>query len=542
MKASSTQKKEKPNQHNEDEYEMFLETIQTNLEITLETTTGSLFTTDAANLFKVFLDNLPEEVRQHYTCNACRHFVDRYGGVVAISPEGKAIPAVWPEGIPELYQKSVQAIRAVVSKARVTGVFYNREQILGQPVTGGWHHMAITMPSVWKHPIQTAFQGMAEKKEDYRTLIAGLLEFPPEAVEQAIKLLKTDSLYRSEKCLGVAEWLREVHEKRASTKNSNIKANLTWLAVACAPPGFCHIKSTMIGTLLEDIVAGLPYESIAARFAEKMNPLRYQRPQAPPSSGNIAQAEKIIRQLNASGSLARRYARLEEVQTIWTPQKLQDKTDKREEEGVFSHLQPKNDKALRVSEIDMPPILMTWEKFYRNVLPEAIQIHFRTVNVQTNYSALVTAVDMDAPPIIVWDFEDRRNPVTWYLWHGGSLPSQWGLVENSYCPVSGICFQPSMWDIQKSFTQHGESVFFLLEGARDSKNEGLALFPEFLKSEFHSIRSTIEAFSQSKDLEGAEEASACGLKLEKGRVWSNAVFRVTLKNGDVIFYKLDRWD
>jgi hypothetical protein len=43
-----------------------------------------LYTTDCENLYDIFLQNLPEDARQHYTCNACRNFVNRYGGLVTI--------------------------------------------------------------------------------------------------------------------------------------------------------------------------------------------------------------------------------------------------------------------------------------------------------------------------------------------------------------------------------------------------------------------------------------------------------------------------
>lgn len=53
----------------------------------------------------------------------------------------------------------------------------------------------------------------------------------------------------------------------------------------------------MIGTLLDDIASGMSFDSVSRRFAEKMHPLQYQRPQAAPSAGNIAQAEKIVEKL-----------------------------------------------------------------------------------------------------------------------------------------------------------------------------------------------------------------------------------------------------
>lgn len=525
-------------QHNEDKYEMFLGGIRDYFNSTLASHGKALFTTDAPeDLFSIFLDKLPSSVRQHYTCNACRRFVNTYGGVVTITPEGETIPVMWPDEVPELYQASIDAVKNAVAKAKVTGVFYAGGKVWGQPVTGEWHHMSVIPNGVsFSSLTKTPFQAMAEKREDYKTLIGALVEFPIEAVKQALLVLKTDSLYRSEKVLGVAEWLLGVHKNR-TVKNKRTRDNLTWLAVATAPAGFCHVKSSMIGTLLEDIVSGLPFETINRRFADKMHPLQYQRPQSLPSAGNIAQAEKIFSQLQAAGSLERRFARLDELQLIWQPT-AKEEQPKPASEGVFSHIKPKG--AITVKNLDIPAITMTWKKFYETVLPIADKIEFFVPRGRQNYMALITSVNEDAPPILQWDTAEQRNPVSWYVKINGSYTSDWNLSEREWCNVTGVTFKPSMW--YGDFKHQGEGVVFILAGAVDKRyeNSGNALFPETLKSELHSIRKTIEAYSRNAVLQGVDEASACGIALGKGSNY-NLVFRVT-SNGQQVSYKLDRWD
>jgi hypothetical protein len=70
---------------------------------------------------------------------------------------------------------------------------------------------------------------------------------------------------------------------------------------------------------------------------------------------------------------------------------------------------------------------------------------------------------------------------------------------------------------------------------------GAVLFPEFLKSEFHGIRATIEAYSKSATLDGAAESNACGLMLQGSTSAWDTVVRVTA-NGMALDYRLDRWD
>jgi len=89
--------------------------------------------------------------------------------------------------------------------------------------------------------------------------------------------------------------------------------------------------------------------------------------------------------------------------------------------------------------------------------------------------------------------------------------------------------------------QHGRHTFFLLEGCRDTTaGRGRGFFTETLRSDFHAIRSTLEAFNRTAEIAGADEAEACGLGMTDQKPW-NLALRVTTANA-VASYVLDRWD
>jgi hypothetical protein len=499
-----------------------------------------LFATQTPDLFELFLDALPPSLRQQYTCHACKKFLQRYGGVVLVGPDGKTAPVMWDAAsTPEPYTATIRALAAVVAQAPIAGVFLSSAPTWGVPVTGEWHHLAVTpaAPLVFKPSLLlTTSQVVAEKQQDYEMLLRGLEEFPLDLVKNAHSLLTTGSLFRSEKCIGVAKWLFDLHKQRKAAKNLRAKENLTWLAVASAPTGFCHVRSSMIGTLLEDLAAGLPFADVKAKFDAKMSPLQYQRPTATPTAGNLAQAEKIVAKLKAEGSLERRFAKLADIKALWRPTPSRSEPKK----GVFSHLGA----AAKPSSaaIEGPPVTMTWDKFSRTVLPTAASIEYLVPASNQSYVAMVTAKNADAPPIVQWDFEDERNPVTWYVYHNGSTPARWNLKAGAYHPVTAVTLAPSMWSAKRRFDHQGDKVAFLLENARDTEYTSSAgFFPEFLKSDFHAIRATMEAYAKSAVIEGKAEAEACGICLAKGGTW-NLTFRVTSKDGARISCLLDRWD
>src|SRR5580704_4289073 len=168
-----------------------------------------LFTTDAEQLYEQYLAELPFEQRQIHACHACRHFIEKYGGLVTVNDSGATTTVLWDgDGAPELYRPAVQAMARTVSKASITGVFVSSEKVWGRPVTGQFKHFGIEPQTayVWSSLVKSAYQAAAEKGQDFPMVMAAIQEFPLPAVEQAVTVLTAEALYRSEKCLGVAQW------------------------------------------------------------------------------------------------------------------------------------------------------------------------------------------------------------------------------------------------------------------------------------------------------------------------------------------------
>ena len=116
--------------------------------------------------------------------------------------------------------------------------------------------------------------------------------------------------------LGMAEWFLEVlqlvKEKRATR-------NIIWYKAATAPVGFCHISSNVIGTLLDDIAAGYDFNTVSRKFAEKMNPLQYQRAAGRPFCRECGPGGEDRRKARYCQLSEAALCRLDEIQTIWRP-------------------------------------------------------------------------------------------------------------------------------------------------------------------------------------------------------------------------------
>jgi hypothetical protein len=494
-----------------------------------------LFCTDATGLYETYLGALGTE-RQVHTCHACRRFIEAFGGLALITENGLVTSPLWNAvHVPSFYQPAFAAMANAVSKARVTGVFLSSKKTLGTPVTGKWHHLSVTLPGamVYREGAKTADQAAAALKENVRIVRDALGEFSPAALDQAIRILEADAVSRAERFLAPVQWLRALHDRPKGPQGEN----LLWRAVASAPDGYCHPRASMTGTLLEDIIAGLPFEDIKRRFNAKMHPLQYQRPQAAPTAGNIAAAEKLVEKMGLAPSLERRFARLEDLQEpLWKPTP-DASPPSATGPGVFGHLKPKAAPP-EVREVELPPVTMTWVKFKAEVLPKATAIDFH-VPAHGNFVALTAAQNADAPPIMKWDRDDARNTVSLYVYSGGSPARQWGLSQAVWQPLTAITAYPWLWG-DTPMPHIAEGDILVIQGAADTRTTaGTALFPEFLLDDLREVRATIEAFSKTAKFHGAKEATACGWSMPKEGAQAQLRAKVS---GAWNRYSIDRWN
>lgn len=329
--------------------------------------------------------------------------------------------------------------------------------------------------------------------------------------------------------LGQAQFLRDLHD----AKNRNLR----WKLIAEAPSGFCHPRSSMIATLLDDIKAGVSFEVARKKWNKQMHPLQYQRAQVAPTAGAVKAAEEAFAKLGAGPALRRRYATMADIlETTWTPKFAEAAAPAA---SLFGNIKTKEATAAPAS-MKLPPVTMTWARFVAEVLPGAEKIESLQSAFREQYATLVTADVTDALPILQWDNTEFRNPVSAFAYHGGSRPADFMLAPG-WVVVKLVTPLPFLWS-PGDFSHHGAGALLVLEGARDTGkgHSQSAIFADTLKSEFHAYRSVIEAYSKSNPLLGWEAEHVAGQMVLKGTV-CNLALRVNA-GGIESEYRIDRWE
>jgi hypothetical protein len=498
------------------------------------------FTTDVSGsrLYAAYLDGfLHESARSAHNCSACEHFIANYGNLVYFNSSSLQVSfwdPSWP-GLPEMYKLSVLNMQHLVESADLTGVFYSPLKILGYPVTPPFYHLYATFEMSYLD----AGHKSSVKKTDYQTVKHALNDSINSLrnVDQALELLRSGVLLRSEKFLPHAKWLCDLQKACCNAPTPKIKDEIIWRNVADAPDGFCHIRSSMLGTLLADIDINVPVQDLTKSFNHKMDPLHYQRAQVSPKQGNVDAMQKMILDKGLGTALERRFARLNEIEKIWEPV-LQP--------PAYNVCEIKEDVISDVPlQTTLNPVRITWVKFLRTVLSQGVvDMEYFTTHTRNNFCAIVTSVHADAKPILQWDQDltvengppVQRNPFSWYVWTNGAQPDQFGLKQNCWNKVSAVTLKPCMW-FNGHFPHHGQGVVFILKEARESNPNGMGFFTEMLRSELHSVRSALEHHAQNHKIVDIEKGDAIGILLES----SEMLLRVKMQNG-TFAYLIDRYD
>lgn len=511
---------------------------------------GTLLTTDAdpAALWAAYLDNAPD--RRHYDCRKCRTFVETYGGLVRPVQDGLVVSALWHGGLGldkgHPFHAAAWALDRIVSKVRVTGVFLSSDKTWGTPQTAGrskdrpgtvWHHLHAANPAVFRHPLQTADQAAAEKKVLYASLRQALQDWSAAVAAQAVRVLEADgALLNSDKIKERAAWFSRLHEVTKDLRGRQ-KDNTVWGAVALAPPGFANVRSSVLSTLLDDLKDGTPFNVVQERWVRKLKPAVYQRPVAAPTAGAVARAEQIVETLGLAKSFERRYATTADVQEwLWRPP-VTDHLKEARAGGMFDHLLPKKDRP--IDPVDLPAVKTTWEKFRAKVLPAAAKMEVLVPSLSAAFYGLVTAADPAAPPLVQWDRDDRRNPVSWYFYDRPKYCSYWGLAA-TYTAVTGVFLAPPLWTRAGEFERWAGVAFFALAGCRDLGSKSRCVFPEVVRGELREVRSVVEAHSNAGKVLFPEQGDANGIAVQKNTN-NPLTVRVTTAGGREV-YVIDRWD
>jgi hypothetical protein len=500
-----------------------------------------------ASANSVYLAALPAPERVGHNCFTCRDFFRNYSDLVIINKDGTLTSAVWdPTDCPEGYESVVTALKHRAESGRVSGRFFTGAKLLGtaetnNPTKGSFEHFHITANKQMEIGVETVGYMENEANVARELFSKSLGAYTPATLDWAIHQFKYDaSLYTRPAGLASLERFKEVQTQYKALPHARRQAFI-WLFSQTLPGGVATLVNTALGTYLiriQDAKTDHARRYARDAYIDQTRSENYMHATTESSEGQLDAAEKLIEKLGVAASLERRAATLSDIQE-WVWQHPEPEEDAKETGGVFDRLRKqtteKPNSTVSGTRID-------WGRFVREILPQAKSAQVEVPQNNHNYGRMITAVHPDAPPIVVWDDEECRNPVSWYIYNGGSPAAAWNLSRGSFVKLTGVVATPSNWNGKRLPNLH-EGHMLVMEGAIEQAVGTLGLFPEILKRELYPARNAIENLSRNTPLVREDkENEFAGIIINKGMDNDHPYLRVLveLPTGFVKF-DITRW-
>ena len=500
-----------------------------------------IFTTNvhSRQLYTTLLDALPQGMRKLYSCNTCRAFVRRYGGLALVDDStGQLIPLLWHPTDSEFDAVFTSAVTAmaqqfkggkVVTEFKVTKALQSKMQATS--ARGGFHHMYASVPDSRVRKEEPQGFARASTTELAKMLAEVIRKYRPATISRAAQMVEQDKLPHADNHKAAIRWLSDLIENDRLRKNgadkvrSICRQNLGYRYAASAFVGcISQLKNGVLSTLLDAIEANESWDTIEKAWKQKTDPIVYLRPQAAPKAGNVSASERLFTQLGITeNDLKRRYMVLDDVPKevlIWTSKP----TPSTKFAGLFSSVKPRESAPwIKNDQSDLPLTRITFTKLLTTILPTATRVEYK-LGARDTINFMITGFP-NTKPLMHW--HDDSNRGSWYVYQRPYPVEEHGQKPDAWNNISAIFPFPHLWDAAPMTTafpladetseewkfyhkKEGFRYMLMLDNIVDKNKGQLCLFPTFLKGEFHGARATIEAFSNKGEKEMVENAEGRG--------------------------------
>jgi hypothetical protein len=363
--------------------------------------------TDSDVLYDLYLSSYPQNLntvfrtRRHYDGSYDRNYIKRLGSLVAVKADG-SVDSIWNVKVPDYFQAVADAMHNAVTQSTPTTIFLTDSKVAGSKPSKDsalditWSHFYSVIPD--QYVTKGEIGALTGKfNEDVGVFTRGLNELSLNSLETVLELINANSLYRGTEHKPAVVNFIEHKKKFAKIPAEKQGAYIIHTAKTVGPA--VRFKNTVIGTLVEDLSAGVELEKAVASFEKKVAPENYKRPTALVTPRMIEDAQAKIEELGLTSALSRRHAKVLDIpiEHVKFTNQVQIALN------VFDDL--KDDvkslvKAQSLSKVEE----ISLDHFLEHILPtsKTVEVLFENKH-SNNLMSLLTAVDTDAAQLFKWD-------------------------------------------------------------------------------------------------------------------------------------------
>ena len=358
-------------------------------------------------LWDAYLAAFPEgtnpifRVRTEHDGSYDRSVIRKIGNVVRLNEDG-TVTSIWDiENLPAPYNVVAQQLADLVHAADIDTIFRINERKLSvvsnvenkDGVTTEFHHFHADIAA--RHFSREVATVVGNTNTTVAVMRRGFEELTPQAVNDVLGLIQEGLLYRGDEFRAPLQAFQAAQRLYLRQDSDRKRSMLLWLN---ANSSVARIRNTAIGTLLQELSAGVELEKAVKSFENMVAPTNYKRPTALITQGMIDKALTDVDALGLRSALERRFANIGDISinnVLWADGSVQPLMRDGLRDLLASSAKPVN--------VIGAPTEVPVDRFMQEILPEAISMELMFAgSLQSNLMSLTAPVHADAGSLFKW--------------------------------------------------------------------------------------------------------------------------------------------
>lgn len=369
-------------------------------------------------------------------CNNDKHFIRRYGNIVAIDNDMNIITLFDIDVVNTDYADTVKTLKAYIATAKIQEVFfetfdelnslpyesckktqdkfqlghiktlkkYTQEEVnkFGKVNTQDiyeFNHFHVWVDKRFVDISGKSVETIMGQYRDAKNVFQrAMQEIPLDTLELVKDLIIQGSLLNGDAHLSkVTEFckLKKIYDETPTNKKDN------WCWVNSYNLPIAKFRNELIGTLCVELAEGEELNKACLTWNKRVDPANYMKAKAPITANQIKQAQQFVEENGYTESFNRRFATIEDIDVSEIRHMNINSVDSKPA-GLFASVQPTVSTRHKRSQFDGIEEVSV-EKFMQNILPSCTSIEaFFENRMENNLVCLTTANIKDSKPIFKW--------------------------------------------------------------------------------------------------------------------------------------------
>lgn len=432
---------------------------------------------DKDELWNLYLDSFPAGTNEIYRerrwhdCSCCRQFIKSIGNAVVI--KDNKIETIWDFKTNDTtYQPVLNALSDFIKSHAVSDIYVSKFKKIGtqknyEEMENGhiheWTHFYVELPDRFVDKTSRSEGDIKGGYRDTRNVFKRSLdEISMDALDTILELITSNTLYKGEEWKNALTEFRRYkreYDKLSSDSEKNLYA---WKKSVKAGIAIGRIRNHSIGTLLVNVSEGMNLDTAVKKYEQIVAPTNYKRSKPIYSKKMLEDAQKKIVELGYMDSLARRYAKLDDI-TV-NDILFSNKDSAKRIEGavdIFGELakNTKGRKTKKFSKVEE----VTVDTFINDILPTAREVELYLENKHSsNLVSLIAPENKDSKSMFKWgnnfgwaysgnltdsDMKDRVKAAGGNVTGDLRFSIQWNEDGKDNCDLDAHCIESTGYEI-----------------------------------------------------------------------------------------------